>query len=247
MCLMMVDSYAMDAERKSGVFGGVDLSLATFKYKDSATGESISPTDDLYYLGEMNKVSFNYGLKIGYQFYGVQNHGVRITGHLNMGQYSVNTSEPSSTSSGISIDKKSSYFGLRYGIDLDYLFDFYNSESSTIGLSAGLGYEFANYIKGKTDINFSGQSNDRVIGFNNSPSGNGALINIGLHYYFENHQFEIGARLPFSIFSSNSYNANGDTHSLPEKASTSGLSPLIYQNVKIIANASYHLSYTYRF
>lgn len=247
MCLVMVDSYAMDAERKSGVFGGIDLSVATFKYKDSVTGEAISPVDSPYHLGEMNKASFNYGFKVGYQFYGVQNHGVRITGHLNMGQYSVNTSDSSSTSSGAVIDKKSNYFGLRYGIDLDYLFDFYNSQSSTIGLSAGLGYEFANYIKGKTDINFSGPSNDHLIGFDNSPSGNGALINIGFHYYLENHQFEIGARLPFSIFSSNSYSANGDTQSSPEKTSTSMTSPIIYQNVKIIANASYHLSYTYRF
>lgn len=244
---MMVDSYAMDAERKSGVFGGVDLSVATFKYIDSATGENIPPEDTTYSLGEANKASFNYGLKIGYQFYGTQNHGVRISAHLNMGEYSVSANDNSLTSAGNSMDKKSSYFGLRYGIDLDYLFDFYNSQSSSIGLSAGLGYEFANYIKGKTNINFSGNSNEEIIGFKNSPSGNGAIINLGLHYYFEAHQFEIGARLPFSIFSSNNYNASGDTQSVPSMGDVSKTPAPIYQNVKIIANASYHLSYTYRF
>lgn len=232
----------MEADRKSGAFAGVDLSVATFKYIDSTTGKTIAPMDNTYSLGEANKASFNYGLKVGYQFYGVQNHGVRITGHLNMGQYSVHTSDTSSVSAEIGTDKKSSYFGLRYGIDLDYLFDFYNSESSTIGLSAGLGYEFANYVKGKTDINFSGKANEHIIGFENSPSGNGALINVGLHYYFEGHQFEIGARLPFSVFGSNNYNASGDAQSMTPKAND-----LVYQNVKIIANASYHLSYTYRF
>lgn len=246
-CLMVADSYAMDAGRKSGVFGGVDLSVATFKYIDDVTGGQISPTDSTYILGEANRASFNYGLKVGYQFYGTQNHGVRITGHLNMGQYSIHKSETSLVSSEIGMDKKSSYFGLRYGVDLDYLFDFYNSESSSVGLSAGLGYEFANYIKGKTDVNFTGASSDNIVGFQNSPSGNGAIINVGLHYYFESHQFEIGARLPFSVFGSNDYNASGDTQSTPAKGSSAQDPTPVHQNVKIIANASYHLSYTYRF
>lgn len=244
---MSMSSYAMDLERKSGAFGGLDLSLATFKYIDNVTGQGISSTDSLYSLGEANKVSFNYGLKIGYQFYGTQNHGVRITGHLNMGEYSLKTTDSSSFSDGSSADKKSSYFGLRYGIDLDYLFDFYNSQSSSIGLSVGLGYEFANYIKGKTNISFSGKTSQQVVEFENSPSGNGATINLGLHYYFEAHQFEIGAKLPFSVFGSNDYNASGDTQSTMTKGAGSKDPSPIYQNVKIIANASYHLSYTYRF
>lgn len=247
MSLIMANAYAMEADRKSGAFVGADISVAPFKYVDNITGEGIAPGNTQYALGTKNNVSFNYGLKIGYQFYGTKNHGVRITGHFNMGQYSLNASEDS-TIDGVSFDKTSSYFGLRYGIDLDYLFDFYNSENYALGFSAGLGYEFANYVKGKTDIKFSGKKTDNLATFENSPSGNGALINLGFHYYFENHQFEIGVRLPFSIFSENTYTARGNTHSTPNKpASSTTPTEVVYQNVKIIANPSYHLSYTYRF
>ncbi|MDO7253918.1 outer membrane beta-barrel protein [Helicobacter cappadocius] len=243
-CLIATNSFGMNEDGKTGFFAGIDLSAATFKYLDDVTGERIPPGDNTYVLGTHYKASFNYGIKFGYQFYGTPNHGLAITAHLNMGDYSINAKDTESAKAGVSVDKKSNYFAFRYGVDMDYLFDFYNSQSNAIGLSAGIGYEFANYIKGKTDINFSGDMKANIDSFRNSLFGNGAYINLGLHYYFEKHQFEIGARLPFSIFGSDSYNANGNAQS--ELSKTSATSP-IYQNVKIIANASYHFNYTYRF
>ncbi|WP_095295933.1 outer membrane beta-barrel protein [Helicobacter sp. 13S00482-2] len=50
------------------------------------------------------------------------------------------------------MQKKANYPGLRYGIDVDYLYDFYNTSKDSIGLSFGFGYELANYVARTTTI-----------------------------------------------------------------------------------------------
>ncbi|PAF53213.1 hypothetical protein BKH42_07105 [Helicobacter sp. 13S00482-2] len=239
--LIITNSFGMDAKEKTGFFVGIDLNAATFKYSDDIQKNLMLPSNEAS-LGTHYKTSFNYGVKIGYQFYGTPHHGLRLGAHLNMGDYSLSMEDGSQTTAGIYIEKKASYFALRYGMDMDYLFDFYNSLNTSLGLSAGVGYEFANYINGKTNINFAGNGNGNLISFQNSLFGNGAYINVGLHYYFKKHQFAFETRLPFSVFGSDSYSADGSTKAIPEKSSS-----FVYQNVKITANASYHFNYAYLF
>ncbi|PAF46207.1 hypothetical protein BKH46_08490 [Helicobacter sp. 12S02634-8] len=229
-----------DKDPKSGFFAGIDLSLANFSYSDS--GSPISIDSEI-------RTSFNYGLKGGYQLYFNPRHGVRIGAHLNMGSYNVydkgtNTTTYTSTPT-LEYDNKASYYGLRYGIDVDYLYDFYNAHQTSIGLSAGFGYELANFLGGKitsvtTPITPTAKTPATIRTTKNSLFGTGAYFNLGTHYYFLNHQVELGLRIPLNIFFPINYAANGTTKNVI--AGTP-----YYQYGLIAPLTSVHLSYTYRF
>lgn len=209
-------SYGMDAKAKSGFFAGVDLSAAQYNF---------NYYNSFWTVGNQNRTTFNYGIKGGYQFYGNENHGLRVGLHLNMGNYS-----PTLLSSSL-VTTNIDYYGLRYGVDVDYLYDFYNTESASLGLSVGIGYELANYVGGK------GADSQGFTAKVPALFGNGAYLNLGAHYYIGHSQIEVGLRLP-SIFGTTPYYAN-------ENAVAD--SSIYALNDFIVALTSAHISYSWRF
>ncbi|PAF41115.1 outer membrane beta-barrel protein [Helicobacter sp. 11S03491-1] len=255
-------SLGMDEKAKTGFFGGLDLSVANYHYSDlpdlagiassSASGAKLSEV----IVGPQSRSSFNYGLKGGYQFYFTPKHGVRATIHFLMGNYNGDqkamispTSGGGGTStSGISISNTGSvsYFGLRYGVSVDYLYDFYNSDKSAIGLSAGFGYELANYVGGKAKNVATTPLGDKITEAKNSLFGTGTYLNLGTHYYFTHSQIEFGLKIPFNTFGSDSYVANGATKNTSVDPKTSKAS-VGYEYGFLTVYPSVHLNYTYRF
>lgn len=244
-------TYGMDEKQKSGYFAGIDLGSSSFSYGDSVSlstgGSSYSsyPTS-VFDFTPLTQTAFTYGLKGGYQLYVTPKQGFRIGGHISMGSYIRQAKDTSAmkgkTSSATDMEKKANYFGLRYGVDVDYLYDFYNTNRDSIGLSFGLGYELANYIAGKTTIT-DGTS---IITYKNSLFGNGAYLNLGAHYYLNHNQFEFGVKIPFNVFGFfTSYVASGEEkQSIP---STSSMPIEGYQTANLVVSTTVNFSYTYRF
>lgn len=211
-------AFGIDEKSKTGFFGGIDIGAINFN--DSITERFLKPV-------------FLYGLRGGYQFYGSARYGVRAGIHLNMAGYSVDI--PSARSS-----QKTKIFGLRYGIDVDYLYDFYDDSRITIGLSAGLGYEFANYFAHIKTTSTTTRPYGPSIPTDQNLNlfGGGAYLRLGLHTYYLNQQIEIGISRPFGF--------GGSDSSYPSYGQAKDLTSLIsYANV--FTSTSFYFTYTYRY
>lgn len=210
--LMTTSVFGVDEKLKTGFFGGIDL--GTVSFYDS-------------------RPVFSYGLKGGYQFYGSLKHGMRLGTYLSMGSYGVDSNNSLESTN-------TSYFGLRYGIGVDYLYDFYDNANMTLGFSVGLGYELANhFVKYKKSTPSSSSGGGRPgsattnTDINFKVFGGGSQLRLGAHAYFLNHQVELGVLSPFET---GGYLSNGK-----EKVG------LVDQKILINTFSSFYFSYTYRF
>lgn len=216
--LAVTSAFGIDEKSKTGFFGGIDIGAITLS--DSITNELLKP-------------AFLYGLRGGYQFYGSARYGVRAGIHLNMAGYSADILTQTSS-------QKTNIFGLRYGIDVDYLYDFYDDTRMTIGLSAGLGYEFANYfshIKTTTTPKSFRPNTSTPTDEDLNLFGGGAYLRLGLHTYYLNQQIEIGISRPFSN--------SGSSDSYPSYGQKDPASLIIRANV--FTFTSFYFTYTYRY
>lgn len=208
--LMITSVFGVDEKLKTGFFGGIDL--GTVSFYDS-------------------RPVFSYGFKGGYQFYGSLKHGMRLGTYLSMGSHGEDTN--TSTES-----VNMNYFGLRYGIGVDYLYDFYDNANMTLGFSVGLGYELANhFVKYKRSTYSSGGGRPGSATTNTDVNfkvfGGGSQLRLGAHAYFLNHQIELGVLKPFE---DSGYLSNGKEKVGPSE-----------QKISINTYSSFYFSYTYRF
>lgn len=154
--------------------------------------------------------SFDGGIKFGYQYYfdkealGVkQAYGMSASLYLGAGipingeTYAKFIPQDPTDPQDASYIFKASYLPIKVGLDIKFLWDFLESGEHTLGLSAGVGYRFSYYknteaIWGNSygevapEVNTSNAYDDMMI--------HAFLPQLGLHYYYGNHQFEINCK-----------------------------------------------------
>lgn len=159
--------------RKSGFLFGVDLTMGEFKTNTIYTPNSFSAEDITF--------STMFGVFGGYQFYFDEWFGIRATAHLagginNEAQNSVNGSELQNTSTPLWL-----------GVRMSVLWDFLQFGAHALGVSAGVGYEAEFYLNHQYTYQSHTVNASTLIQHNLYPI-------LGIHYYFQNHQFEINYR-----------------------------------------------------
>lgn len=156
--------------RKSGILFGVDINLGEFKTNTLYAPNSFSLEDTTF--------SSMFGIFGGYQFYFDENFGIRATAHLSSGisneaQNSINGSELQNTSIPL-------WLGVRFSV----LWDFLQLGEHALGVSAGVGYKAEFYLNHQYSYQSQTINTSTLIQHNLYPI-------LGIHYYFQNHQFEL--------------------------------------------------------
>ncbi|RDU71488.1 hypothetical protein [Helicobacter brantae] len=173
---------------------------------------------DIQVLGEERKLSnfsFNGGIKFGYQHYfdkealGVKQAygiggsvcigaGIPINNTIEYTQFNFQNWEQT-------FKYNSQFLPINFGLDINFLWDFWESGEHTLGLSAGIGYTMNYYKSIKND------NNAQAVGVVNGQPAQGDVFSqplkdmishniypqIGLHYYYGSHQFSLNFRLDF--------------------------------------------------
>ncbi|PAF42162.1 hypothetical protein [Helicobacter sp. 11S03491-1] len=178
-------------DSKNGFFLGVEGNLGKFIFTPY-------DTESTFFQPSLS-TTFDIGLVGGYQHYfgESQRHGLKVSAHLYSGYISSNLdtkinqrdSDGNLTSNLIALRSSYSYIPIKVGLDVKYLWDFFEKGKHTLGLNVGLGYEFSVYTGGKIMT----KSIDGYLKTNkiNNIFSNMIYPVIGLHYYYGHHQFEV--------------------------------------------------------
>ena len=99
---------------------------------------------------------------------------------------------------------QTSYLPIRFAVDIDFLYDFLERGKHTFGITAGVGYRFGYYLN-QNGARFSGRAQDKYDPKNQQPptytntmkelkmnnfATHDLYPQVGIHYYYGNHQFE---------------------------------------------------------
>lgn len=182
---------------KSGFFIGTQAGFSnTILLANVWTNDSMNP--QLNKGHQISNFTLDAGIKIGYQYYfgKSQAFGFKTSMYAGIGT-------PLSPEIDMDIPAepfyhKALYLPIKAGIDFNFLWDFFEDDDETIGLTAGFYYSFNHYssLKNKNNV-FLRPSNQvhyepslRNIDF---PSLNIHEFSpqIGIHYYLGSHQFEL--------------------------------------------------------
>lgn len=212
-------------------------------------------TDDTTYLfvnntKNNNSFSFDGGIKFGYQYYfdkealGVkQAYGISASLYIGAGNpIEGETFQTLKDNPLASYIYKTSYIPIRTGIDINFLWDFWEKGSHTLGLSAGFQYKFGYYKNTKAEV-INSLSGEKLTEVNSENAFTDLMIHsfvpkIGLHYYYDNHQFEITTSFGISYSSSN---IRGDFSNAFAGGDTMGY------KTQIINSDCLSFGYSYRF
>lgn len=134
------------------------------------------------YFGEKEILGFDIKVK----------GGIGLLSNLSMHQASYFEDGTMEVGRDPEIDIASLYTPFSVGIEANFLYDFFQKNNHTLGMSAGLGYDFAYGVNLYTNIiepeNLHLLQNRNLILSILSPK-------LGLHYYYKHHQF--GLKLSF--------------------------------------------------
>lgn len=132
-------------------------------------------------------------LILGWQWYFRKDMGIHIKTHIG---YSVvgdtshtgeMRSESDSSIAPMPITLSLSSQALNYGFEVQYRYDFLRKKWHTLGLHAGIGYEFTTFMGNTINIDTTNNSLDL-----NSYTNSAFTSTIGAHYYLNsNHQFAL--------------------------------------------------------
>ena len=189
---------------KSGVLLGIEAGIGwgigkSIGYYDEYTGNQLNSKGYILYD---DKAAYNkMNLFVGYQKYFGEKEilgfdvkvkgGIGLLSNLLMNQRayyedgSIDERDPD-------LDVVFLYVPLSAGIEANFLYDFFQKNNHTLGMSAGLGYDFVYGVNFYTNIiepeNLHLLQNKNLILSILSPK-------LGLHYYYKHHQF--GLKLSF--------------------------------------------------
>lgn len=124
------------------------------------------------------------------------------------------------------------YTSFSAGIEANFLYDFFQKNNHTLGMSAGLGYDF---VYGKNFYTNATDPEDAHLLQNKNISLSILSPKLGLHYYYKHHQF--GLKVSFD----KAFGKNVASAQDPES------SEAIYWESKFNFFVTTHLSYAYRF
>lgn len=130
-----------------------------------------------------NKTTLNVPINLifGYQWYYMQNQGLRVKANIGYTNYNVDfkIKYQENTEQGES-QYKFNNNALQYGLELAWLWDFMRKGKHTLGLDLGAGFEASTFFNNSNVEGSSVNVNDTKFAFN---------FRTGLHYYFNvNHQ-----------------------------------------------------------
>lgn len=229
---------------KNGLLVGVELGLGggsgTGKIDNTESNGIYSPIS----YTSFNISSFNLNGKIftGYQRYFSQDNKMGYnakvslgTGYLDM--YRENTA---SEIIGNKSDFITSYVPLSFGIEANFLYDFWEKGEQVLGASIGIGYSFVYGINTKINLPNEPRSDSMFKDFTDKNIYYSLISpKIALHYYYGKHQVELGFSFDKALGESvnkNSINL-GSTYYIGENTITT--KPNYFY--------TFSLSYAYRF
>lgn len=132
---------------KDGFFIGAEMQLGNTNIKEKVCGTRCtmdkSSVNNEYIYTSSNFTSFDAGLLLGYQhlFDEKKAHGLKASLHL----YGGTGYKISSKANDIWLFELN-YIPIKTGLDLAYIFNFYNQEEHKVGFSVGVGYEIDVYL-----------------------------------------------------------------------------------------------------
>lgn len=187
---------------KNGFTLGVELNLGSATLMGDKYGLLNSNVAYSSFLGnyKLENFAFDGGLNVGYQHYfdkealGVKKaFGIEASFYLGIGSPIEDTLSYEYTK-GYPTYYKVSFLPIKTGFDVNFLWDFWQSGEHTLGMKAGLGYRLSYFVSLKNSSNASNYWNGT---YNQNFSG--LLLNefypqIGINYYFGQHQFSLTYR-----------------------------------------------------
>lgn len=185
---------------KSGFFLGIEGNFGESTLKVKHTFSSGAGFEDGNTLS--SHFAFDGGLKLGYQHYfgEKQSLGIRFSAYGGAGVPLKTKTTINGNGNGEKRFFESSYLPIKAGVDLDFLWDFFEKEEHTLGLTLGVGYRFNYYLSLEktqnvfvTNGTLHENPNLQNINFQNTYLHD-FYPQIGLHYYLGHHQFELNYR-----------------------------------------------------
>lgn len=236
---------------KSGFFLGVEGSFG-----ETTTNQSlnmIAGGTSFYYGSQTTKsLTFDGGLKLGYQHYfgEKQSFGIRIGVYGGVGTQIDLTFQRRQANqrrqvNQIQEDFKNTYLPIKAGIDFDVLWDFFEKENHTLGLNVGVGYRFNYHLSLKNTKNWISNAMIQPLldkEFSNKIAHD-LYPQIGFHYYYDQHQFELNYRFG-GIVGSLDVGGNRDYFKTSE---TGGGMEESYFDTNFFNQSYLSFSYAYRF
>lgn len=168
---------------------GIEIAINALEIYQTST---ISTQDTLTLSADSTTLSIGMdaGLVMGYQQYfdSEQKHGIKLSSHL----YGGTPTKTILEFQDIAANTEFQFIPVKVGADLKYLWDFFAQDNHTLGLSVGLGYELSYFIS--TDLQINNSMGKKITAKFDDMLIQNVYPTIGLHYYLENHQFEINYR-----------------------------------------------------
>lgn len=175
---------------KNGIFLGIEGELGTNLLDIYVDGQNYD-IPSYSYFWSVRSTTFDLGLMGGYQHYfgESQRHGIKASAHIYSGFGNNWEFELENDRHDKIQTYNISYIPIKIGFDVKYLWDFLERGKHTLGLNAGLGWQFNWHVNGSitaTSSNSSEKYNEKL----KDIFSHGFYPVIGLHYYYGHHQFE---------------------------------------------------------
>ncbi|MCE3047393.1 outer membrane beta-barrel protein [Helicobacter kayseriensis] len=187
-------------ENKSGILIGIEGNLESSRFDRpliNDRGRWVDLYNRLDASGETS-VSFNGGVKLGYQHYFTQSLGLRASGYFGLGSLKENVEYLDAPQKFIS-SYENNYLLIKTGLDLEFLWDFWERGDHALGLNLGVGYRYTHFGFESGQFRLIGFGDLRIdnidkITAKELPTEHSIYPSIGLHYYYQAHQFALNYR-----------------------------------------------------
>lgn len=226
------------ANEKNGFFIGMEAG-----FTPSATNYANFLGREFTVPSTQKTRAFPLGLTLGYQYYFTQSQGISLQARAAYATYKTSKTQVSEPRPGyrnnnnMSFDININTEALHFGIDANYLFDFFATENHVLGLDAGVGLDFVYFLSTKHEWKNPHATINNSLGEYSSMA---LALGFGVHYYFKTHH-QLGIKYRYTGHSmdtkiSKDYKTPGslDTETYKFVAATANLSSIVF-------------SYTYKF
>lgn len=230
-------SSMLAANEKNGFFIGMEAG-----FTPSATNYANFLGREFTVPSKQKTRAFPLGLTLGYQYYFTQSQGISLQARAAYATYKTSKTQlseptpgnrPQNTSFDININTEA----LHFGIDANYLFDFFATENHVLGLDAGVGLDFVYFLSTKHEWKNPHATLNNSLGEYSSMA---LALGFGVHYYFKTHH-QLGIKYRYTGHSMNTkiskdYKTqnSSDIETYKFVAATANLSSIVF-------------SYTYKF